>query len=365
MNSSSFKNKYDSELNLTPVFLDKHTSDKNIDRVRFIEVNQGDDLYTLSAGYHLDKHTKLKSGCLNLHKISNEKFDLKAKVDLEYGVLDYKCLEDLIYTSNSDSSFSFFKLTSEDVENGKAFCLTQTEKIQIESHCNENTCNTLDISNINKNSTILLVMNDGYHHIYDINQMKSIKSIKSHEYGLWSCLILDENLYMTGSEDSLLKLWDARENSSKAVKTNKEHNASVNCIYKENTEDSGNVLITGSYDENVRLIDLRQFGQLVDRQKLDCSIWDINQTKYNNHNLKLIACIYEGFNIFDFKKKLDMHLDFKNVLSLKVGQNYIKEEESIPLHNSIVYGVDSKKYGKDLYIVSCSFYDNLILFWKL
>jgi WD40 repeat protein len=374
--------------------IDKIKLKKNVDRVKFIyqdEKENLNNLYSLYACYELDKETKLKSGSLCLNKInfSNKngeteieihnsnyenskelKVEQGDQINLPYGILDFKyskiyttqnsnCDTDNdsisqinIFTANSNCSFSIFNLSNSTSK------LKELEIFPLPSLDTECTCNTLDITNITQDSTVLLAMNDGYHHIFDLNKSQISQSIKSHDYGLWSCLFTDTNTYITGSEDSVLKLWDRRE--SKPVMKNLHHTASITCIYKDKLKEQENTIITGSYDENFTVIDLRSFDKVMHRQKVDCAIWDINQQTHKGKKILLMASIYEGFNIFEYNNENLYSLS--NLLSIKIGE---ESKEGIQMHNSIVYGVDAVKCEEDLYITSCSFYDNLVLYWKL
>jgi hypothetical protein len=168
---------------------DKFNTEKNVDRTRFFKDN-----LSLQACYHLENGKK--SGIIYINEITcDNKFNLNTKKYFDYGILDIKFDDKCIYTSNSDSSFSILSHSLDEEFNYKV------------SDYLDNTCNTLD-----KNGDLmLLAMNDGHHHIYDINTKSLISSIKSHEYGLWSIYWYNEQTYFTGSEDSILKSWDIRE----------------------------------------------------------------------------------------------------------------------------------------------------------
>ena len=72
----------------TAVYIDQYKCEKNVDIVRFIE--SSDKNYILSACYELDKNSNNKSGGLNLHSYDYEGIKLIKKVNLDYGVLDFK-----------------------------------------------------------------------------------------------------------------------------------------------------------------------------------------------------------------------------------------------------------------------------------
>lgn len=76
----------------------------------------------------------------------------------------------------------------------------------------DNCCNFIELSKY-REETVLLAMNDGSFSLFDQTSEKIFFSKKGHEYGLWSTLFLNENVFLTGSEDSMLKMWDIRQKS--------------------------------------------------------------------------------------------------------------------------------------------------------
>jgi len=136
-----------------------------------------------------------------------------------------------------------------------------------------------------------------------------------------------------------------------------------------------NYIITGSYDENIYFIDIRNFKDHIYKQKLDCSLWDIKQIDlgkykknyYEKEKLFLISCIYEGFRIFSYNKENNCN-SYLNSLDLIINKENGKDRN----HNAIVYGVDSyvinmesKDSSRNIILaVSSSFYDNKIILWK-
>jgi len=386
-------------------FLDSVILDKNVDRVKFIK-NKNEN-FILSACYHLDKETRKKTGSLNLNKINLNEINLKEDTnskkilfntisyELDYGILDLKYANSLnvpintsgdkesettteikLFTANSDYSISIFSLNFEltdDAENSPPFIPLKKYKIHNEEYQynSKETCNVLDIKTLDSNCTIILAMNDGCHCVFDLIKEKPILIKKSHEYGLWSCMIKDKtgNIFFTGSEDSLLKMWD-RRTYQKEISVNRSHNASINCIQNFLNDDNSNYIVTGSYDESLRIIDVRKFGDCLFQKKIDCSIWDINQTNFKSMaSLFLMANVYEGFNVFEFDKEKIIsdpnNKEIKNIFSFPLEKEGILNHTLN--HKTIVYGVDSTHLSSDdeLYVTSCSFYDNTVSFWKI
>lgn len=171
----------------------------------------------ISACYQLDKSTNIKTGGIYHSRIdydeNSSEYSIDSKkyfLELNYGILEYKINNNLMFTSNSDCSFSVFKINDDIEETTNPFDIQKNYIISNEE--NQNCCNYIEISEQNKNN-ILLGMNDGYFHFFDLNKEESFLCQKAHEYGIWSTFILDENTFLTGSEDALLKMWDLRSKS--------------------------------------------------------------------------------------------------------------------------------------------------------
>jgi diphthamide biosynthesis protein 7 len=332
------------------IFLSKTNTQKNVDRVKFVHNPKNkNEVNILAALYHLDRESRVKSGGFQLFSIdSTNHLSCIQDLLLEYGVLDMKFNKNTIFSSNSNSSFSIFEYE----EDSSHISFLKNISIPQKVNNNENTCNTLDISCVEYDQSILLSMNDGSFHLYSLEKDEFTSNHQAHEYGLWSCLILDQNTFLTGSEDSILKMWDKRTDLNKAVSVNKEHSASINCIYKYFASETE--IITGSYDESLRIIDIRNLTSTIEKKKLNHSIWDINQQILKGKNYLLMSCIYEGFRIYEVQKGNDLI----EVMKMEISQD---EDNK---HGTIVYGVDCFQKEDCLNISSCSFYDNKILYWQ-
>ena len=141
------------------------------------------------------------------------------------------------------------------------------------------------------------------------------------------------------------------------VKKKNEFCKNLNFIDNLKCELSNNVLITGSYDEKVVLFDIRNFPKELKSIKTEHSVWDMKQSCLNSKNLLLMSSIYEGFNIWEIEPDNDYNM--KHILRLPVTKN-----KDI-FHGTIVYGIDiQKKDNNSIDILSCSFYDNLMMYWN-
>lgn len=341
---------------------DKYTCSQNIDRIKFFKnESKNKKIKALSAGYHLDKETQKKTGGIFYFDISEDNKIIPIESEnilLDYGILDIKFSKDnsFIFTANSDYSYTIYDLRINSV-NKKHLIENNEEKNKI----------TNDVIEIDSNEEkIFLGANDGQIFIVDLSTQKNILSIpNAHEYGIWSIHLISENnpnLFMSGGEDAQIKLWDIRTKEGEIGYNNKSSNnksyqSSINFIDHLKCELSNNVLITGSYDEKIILFDIRNFPKELKSIKTEHSVWDMKQSCLNNKNLLLMSSIYEGFNIWEIEPDNDYNM--KHVLRLPVTKN-----KDI-YHGTIVYGIDiQKKDNNNIDILSCSFYDNLMMYWN-
>ena len=339
---------------------DKYTCEQNIDRIKFYKNDiKNPKINLLSAGYHLDKNTQKKSGGLFFFNIdqNHKLIPLKEEnIVLDYGILDIKFSKNnLIFTANSDYSYTVFDLINN--SNNKIYLYEQEEK----KEKNEITNDIIEMDN--SEQKIFSGTNDGNIYIHDLIKHKNIFTInKAHEYGIWSLKLLDNNnIILTGGEDAKIKLWDIRDKSTKEnIVNDKSYQSSINYIDLLKYDLSKNALVTGSYDEKIIFFDLRYFPKELKSVKTEHSTWDIKQTSLGDNHLFLISSIYEGFNIWEIDKDYDM----KHLLRLPVT----KDKDIF--HKTIVYGVDfENNFGNhnsvnSVDILSCSFYDNLMMYWN-
>uniref|UniRef100_A0A7N0TZU2 methylated diphthine methylhydrolase n=1 Tax=Kalanchoe fedtschenkoi TaxID=63787 RepID=A0A7N0TZU2_KALFE len=178
---------------------------------------------------------------------------------------------------------------------------------------------------------------------------------EGHQFEVWTssfdCHL--PHLVYTGSDDCRFCGWDLRDDpSSAAFQNTKAHSAGVCCITK-NPNDP-NTLLTGSYDEYLRVWDMRSLSKPVNEKSL-CLGGGVWRLKYHPSipDLVLSACMHNGFAIVDTKSSM-----------LEIVETYTK-------HESLAYGADwqRRKLGNDNadtahVVATCSFYDKLLRIWR-
>ncbi|VDK63516.1 unnamed protein product [Onchocerca ochengi] len=154
---------------------------------------------------------------------------------------------------------------------------------------------------------------------------------------VWTTIWLDTNCVLSGGEDNLLKLWDLRSDTKQPINVNKTHQCGVISLHRENSK----YIISGSYDDHIRRIDLRNFVQCIFDRKMNGSAWSIRTADENSY---IVSCMYgswimiekENFNTLQTNDKLGEKLlydaDFSPETSVVVSctfNNYAVNFETI------------------------------------
>jgi diphthamide biosynthesis protein 7 len=107
----------------------------------------------------------------------------------------------------------------------------------------------------------------------------------------WSTAFCANNssLIFSGGDDGQFKYWDIRQTLQTPVMINKSHKSGVVFI------STISPLITGSYDEYIRVWDIRRFDQPVNERQLDGGVWNVQLDNTNDKQQLLVACMYGGW----------------------------------------------------------------------
>ncbi|KAG8367632.1 hypothetical protein BUALT_Bualt16G0092400 [Buddleja alternifolia] len=188
----------------------------------------------------------------------------------------------------------------------------------------------------------------------DESQLNILQEWKAHEYELWAASfdIQQPMLVYTGSDDCKFCCWDLRDDPSKLVFQNtKTHKMGVCCIAKSPSDP--NTLLTGSYDESLRIWDVRSTSKPVNEVSicLGGGVWRVKHHPFVS-GLVLTACMHNGFAI------------------VKFGGDEAQVVETYEKHGSLAYGADWQRGDvdgggrrKSQSIATCSFYDRLVRVW--
>ncbi|KAL6450567.1 RRT2 Diphthine methyltransferase [Candida maltosa Xu316] len=169
------------------------------------------------------------------------------------------------------------------------------------------------------------------------------------------------NIVYTGGDDACLIAHDIRTNRD--VWTLKRgHDAGIVSVLSPGSNgwnmNGGYSLWTGSYDDHLRVWDLRVVDRLnpelidgyvpklLNKEDLGGGVWRLIPSPVENDDRVLSCCMYEGVRV----------IDVQGEERFKVSR-FFKED-----HESMCYGGDWSSDGK--YIATCSFYDNVVQIWS-
>nr|CBH09247.1 putative WD40 repeat domain 85 [Heliconius melpomene] len=165
--------------------------------------------------------------------------------------------------------------------------------------------------------------------------LENIGQWKSHNFEAWIAAFnyWNSDVFYSGGDDCLFKAYDVRV--PEAVITNRSHEAGVTSVRSH--IEIEHELLSGSYDEKVRLWDTRNLKRCITETDVNGGVWRLKWHPYNKRVI-LAACMYGGFRILNIEKQI-------NIIS-----EYLE-------HESIAYGADWKFDDKLSMVATCSFYD--------
>eukprot|EP00435_Cladocopium_sp_Y103_P015666 s2559_g3.t2 len=131
--------------------------------------------------------------------------------------------------------------------------------------------------------------------------IQQIQSRKQHELEAWCVEVshMDRNLVLSGGDDSLLRGWDLRTPNASPTFSNRSHEAGVISLACNPNKDVQ--LLTGSYDEHLRLFDLRHMkAPLLRSNRLGDGAYQLSWHS-QRPGLFAVAAMRCGFPIFELK----------------------------------------------------------------
>ncbi|QLG71130.1 hypothetical protein HG535_0B01680 [Zygotorulaspora mrakii] len=179
-----------------------------------------------------------------------------------------------------------------------------------------------------------------------------------------------QNVVFTGGDDATIMAHDLRTKAT-VWSNNRIHEAGVVGIKTSSPtfrNSKSTSIITGSYDDKIRSLDLRMLGDDIYpghntpvAKQWDCDlgggVWRFSEMPSNltrtfseapsNSNKLLVCCMYNGAKVVDVAE------DSEDMFRVT---NYLKKG-----HESMCYGGD---WCTD-FIATCSFYDNSLQIWNL
>lgn len=153
----------------------------------------------------------------------------------------------------------------------------------------------------------------------DGKDLQLLHNWTAHSFEAWIVNFdpFNSHICYTGGDDCKLRTYDLRCELTSARTTNSFHSSGVtSLVCPLKTE---NLLLSGSYDEQVLLWDSRQMKRPLKNVSVGGGVWRM-RFKPQSEDLILVACMYNGFQLLD--------------QNLHVLSKYTEE------HESIAYGAD-------------------------
>ena len=179
------------------------------------------------------------------------------------------------------------------------------------------------------------------------------------------------NIIYSGADDCHFCCWDLRQGlfHPPVFRDKKTHQMGVCSIQTSPHEE--NILVTGSYDEHIRVWDMRMLGNpLVDKSlELGGGVWKLKWNPFDKHFIAA-ACMHNGFAIVKIdESNVETIVEYKKHGSLAYGIDWFKAPPwglvSKEGHGGKVNGsINNSTPLNEPLLASCSFYDRSLHIWK-
>ncbi|KAF8337573.1 WD40-repeat-containing domain protein [Cantharellus anzutake] len=189
----------------------------------------------------------------------------------------------------------------------------------------------------------------------------------AHDFESWIAAwdYWDEHIVYSGGDDCKLKAWDIRQEPSHPIfwssllLRRSRFDAGVTTIQSHPFVE--HLIAVGSYDDTVRLFDVRQSKEPFAAINIGGGAWRVKwHHKPERSQDLLVACMHDGFKVLQFGPN---RIPDSQALDQFGSFNIIKRYEA---HQSLAYGADwsyQDAAGSDSYIATCSFYDHSLHIW--
>lgn len=177
--------------------------------------------------------------------------------------------------------------------------------------------------------------------------LQLVTRIHGHGFEAWTvCLSKhDTNIFYSGGDDCKLNCYDVRVSEGGPVRSNKsEHSMGVTSMVCDQRHD--NILLTGSYDEHVRVWDIRNIKYSQESWSVGGGVWRLKPHP-DNPDTVLVAAMHDGFKVLD---KGEVTKEYRQHESLAYGADWVTK-----------CSLDNKNVQ---FVATCSFYDKLFKVWS-
>ncbi|MCO5608425.1 hypothetical protein L7F22_062635 [Adiantum nelumboides] len=288
--------------------------------------------------------------------------------DIKWGPPSSSPAPPLLAQAGADGSLALYNL-----QVLESFCLCELIKDSISSSM----CLSLDWNPLSKEQ-ICISHSDGGLSVIDIRGSKvevSQHRAKAHSFEAW-CAAYDTwrpGILYSGGDDCHFCCWDTRAGLCQPVfREKKTHHMGV-CSIQSSPHET-NVLVTGSYDEKLRIWDTRMLSQPRVEKILGLGggVWRLKWSPFDKDVL-VAACMHSGFVVVKMQEdKLLVAMEYKKHESLAYGVDWFKGSSKAFVPQSQLSDIYSEKQevfveqleSPSLLVASCSFYDCSLHLWK-
>lgn len=299
--------------------------------------------------------------------------------------------------NKSEENCNLNEQKSDDKSNFKVKCF---KSIDIDTKA---ICLSLDWSNLydndnnDKKNSCVTSLSTGEIAYFEYIDNLNIEKWKGHNDQVWAAGFdhYNKNIIYSGSDDyqCYFGQWDLRENINKqknilskelTMYYQEEHTSGVCSIIDSPNKNQSNYLLTGSYDEYLRLWDKRKMNQSIDKMKFNDGVWRVKWNKNSHFNdYILIGAMRDDFHIIKLTKdkklkqvaKYDGHTMKMKKMETEKGEDKDKDKDL----DILAYGCDwqimsdsckdnrnDKQHASTTCTVgSCSFYDKQFHTWSV
>uniref|UniRef100_A0A914V5I3 methylated diphthine methylhydrolase n=1 Tax=Plectus sambesii TaxID=2011161 RepID=A0A914V5I3_9BILA len=290
--------------------------------------------------YRLDPQQpeRRQGGCEFYSSVNGEPF-LRHSVDCDAGVFRFKWItvsgRPTLISALTDGCLSLLAVQQDGAS--ITFKATVTEPTSM--------LLSVDVNRENDPLTAVASDNCGRVHVVDLCEGRVKESWSAHSLPftaepceVWTCAFgSNESLVYSGADDGLLKLWDLRVGVERSVLTNRSHGSGV--VFASLR---GDELLTGSYDECLRLWDERSLTAPLREANVGGGVWSVERCADGR---LLAAAMYGGW------------IALSDELTPLNGDSDIGK--------GLLYGVSEKSTTSGTVIAVCTFNDNTVHFTSL
>nr|CAD7462564.1 unnamed protein product [Timema tahoe] len=193
--------------------------------------------------------------------------------------------------------------------------------------------------------------------------LERVDSWRAHNFEAWITAFdyWNTSIVYSGGDDCKFLAFDWRC-SPNPVSTNRTHEAGVTSLHCNAVTE--HIIVSGSYDENLRVWDTRSLKRPTDTVPLGGGVWRLKWDPHRCQHL-LAACMHGGFRVVDCSARPDppqVVAEFNGHQSLAYGSDFchFSKEELKSILPEEDFEDESQCFDAVFIIGTCSFYDHTL-----